>query len=86
MLRRGIDRGCLGDYDGSRQRTPDSPLLLAVRDIFATPSLKPADIRLILAEASGEKIPDDYTSLVRLGMRIGIGRTQAQEAAKRWCS
>ena len=85
ILRKDIDRRCLGDYDGTRQHEPDSAAILAIRDILALPRMRPADIRIILAEAAGQKIPDDYTSFVRFAKGLGIGKTQAQEAATRWC-
>src|ERR1700722_2423633 len=58
---------------------------LAISDILATPGLKLQDVRLILAEAQGRKIPvDDYTEFVRFAKGIGLAHQQAYEAARRW--
>ena len=80
--------GCLGTYDGPVQRTVDPETArrmdLAIRDILATPHLKPADMRLVLAEAQGRKIPEEFTPFVKFARSLGIGKTQAQEAAARW--
>jgi hypothetical protein len=89
QLRLGIDADCLGSYDGPIQR--DIPpadarrMELAIRDILAVPGLKPADIRIMLAAAAGRKVPDDFTGFVRFARELGISKTQAQEAAARWC-
>jgi hypothetical protein len=89
QLRAGVSAWCLGDYDGggTQEVHPDTArrLRLAVRDILAAPGLKPADIRITLAEADGCEVPEDYTAFVRFAKSIGIGKTQAQEAAARWC-
>lgn len=89
LLRLDIPAACLGIYDGPVQKTidPDAArrMDLAARDILATPRLKPADIRIVLAEAQGHKVPGEFRPFVRWAMGLGIGKTQAQEAAARWC-
>ncbi len=89
LLQRGIPADCLGLYDGPIQKTiaPDiaRKLELAVRDILTVPRLSPADIRLILAEAQGRVVPEEFRPFVKFAVSIGIGSTQAKEAAKRWC-
>jgi hypothetical protein len=89
LLRRGIGVGCLGIYDGdaSQDIQPEAArrLKLAVSDILAAPGLKPADIRIMLAEAEGRKVPEDFTRFVAFAIEAGVGRSQAYEAAARWC-
>jgi hypothetical protein len=88
LLSLGIGRDCLGAYDGNAPKAipPDAAKRqeLAIRDIIATPHLKPADMRLVLAEALGWTIPADYTEFVKVAKRAGIGHQQAYEAARRW--
>lgn len=88
LLGRDIDRRCLGTYDGNTIKVIDSEAAarqeLAIRDIISAPGLKPSDIRLVLAEALGWKVPTDYTEFVRFAKRAGVGHQQAYEAARRW--
>lgn len=89
LLAAGVMPGCLGSYgaNGSTGTDPAAAARLqqAVDDILAAPGLKPADIRIVLAEARGQKVPGDYGTFVKWAMGIGIGRSQAYEAASRWC-
>ena len=89
LLRRSILAACLGAYDGSKSREipQDAARAMnrAIADILITPGLKPSDVRLIIAEAQGRKIPEDEREFVRFARSIGIGRSQACEAAARWC-
>jgi hypothetical protein len=57
----------------------------AVDDILAAPRLKLADVRVILAEARGQKAPAEFRPFVKWAMSIGMGRSQAYDAAARWC-
>ena len=89
LLALGVMPACLGTY-GSHPRAGTDPAAAqrieqAARDILAAPGLKPADIRIIMAEAIGEKVPADFRLFVKWATGIGIGRTQAYEAAARWC-
>ena len=88
LLRLGISARCLGDYDGSGGKEVPAEtarkLQLAVSDILAIPHLKPADMRIILAEAQGQKVPEEFRPFVKFDISLGIGKTQAQEAAARW--
>jgi hypothetical protein len=91
LLRLGVGAGCLGDYDGGSTREIPADIAramdLAISDILAAPGLKLQDVRLILAEAQGRKIPeDDYTEFVRFAKSIGLAHQQAYEAARRWVS
>jgi len=89
LLKLGIRAACLGIYDGDVTRAiqPEAArrLDLAARDILATSGLRPADIRIIIAEALGRKVPEDYRAFVRFAIEAGVGRRQAYEAAARWC-
>lgn len=89
LLGLDIPAPCLGIYDGPVQKTidPDTArrMDLAIRDILATPRLKPADMRIVLAEAQGHKVPEEFKPFVKWATGLGIGKTQAQEAAARWC-
>lgn len=89
LLALGILPGCLGFYAASAKAGTD--LSMAARldaitaDILDSPHLKPSDMRILLAEARGQKVPGDVHSFVPWAMSIGISRTRAYEAAARWC-
>ena len=89
LLGRDIPAACLGLYDGPVRKDIDPETARAVNraieDIYAVPHLKPADMRLMLAEAQGRKVPGEFGQLVKFAMSLGIGKTQAKEAAGRWC-
>lgn len=89
LLGLGIPLECLGVYDGPVPKNipPEVArnLDLAVRDIFAVPHMRPADMRLVLAEAQGRNVPEVFKPFVKFAVSIGIGTTQAKEAAARWC-
>jgi hypothetical protein len=87
LLRLKISPACLGLYEGTAPRDipPEAARRMdrAMRDIIATPHLKPADIRIIIAEALGMKPPAEYREFVKFAKSIGIGHQQAYEAARR---
>ena len=87
LLRRKIPPACLGLYEGTAPKdiAPEAAQRMdrAMRDIIATPHLKPSDIRIIIAEALGMKAPTDYREFVKFAKDIGIGHQQAYEAARR---
>jgi len=90
LLALGILPGCLGSYGtkgGSASPDPAAVAMLtqAVDDILDAPRLKPSDMRIVLAEARGHKVPADKRAFVPWAMSIGIGRRQAYDAADRWC-
>ena len=89
LLQLDISRACLGSYDGNAPKDIRPEVArnqsLAIRDILATPHLRPADMRLILAEASGHEVPTETNPFVKFAMAQGVGRRQAYEAATRWC-
>lgn len=89
LLALGILPGCLGSY-GAHGSTGIDPAKVAameqaVDDILCAPGLRPSDMRIILAEARGQKVPLDRRAFVPWAMSIGVGRRQAYEAAERWC-
>ena len=93
MLKLGISRHCLGEYSDLGRKAIDleaaQRLALAVRDILSAPHLPPADIRLVLAEAEGQMIPDAVEGeskrpFVKFAMANGVGQRQAYEAFDRW--
>ena len=89
LLSLGIMPGCLGVYAASAKASTDPGMAARLdaitADILAAPYLKPSDIRILLAEARGQKVPGEYRAFVKWATGIGIGRTQAYEAAARWC-
>jgi hypothetical protein len=89
LLKLDIPLACLGSYDGPVKRAVDPDTArrvdLVIRDILAVPHLKPADIRIMLADAQGRKVPAKFGPFVKFAVGLGIGATQAKEAAARWC-
>jgi hypothetical protein len=89
MIGKGIPAGCLGTYIGKdhAEIQPEAARLMTqtIDDILAAPGLKPADIRIALAEARGRKIPEDFAEFVLFAISIGIGRASAYSTAARWC-
>lgn len=89
LLKLGIMGWCLGVYDGPVERKVAPEIArnvdLVLRDIWATPHLKPADMRLALAEAQGHEVPTEYRPFIKFAMSIGISKTRAKEAAEDWC-
>jgi hypothetical protein len=90
LLALGVSPGCLGSYGTSGGKAAPDPaavamLTQAVDDILAAPRLKPSDMRVILAEARGHKVPTEFRAFVRWAMSLGMGRSQAYDAAARWC-
>ena len=88
MLRHGIPASWLGGY-GLTDHTPDPRdaklLKEAVDLVLSWPGLDTAEMRIMLAEARGDKFPDDYRGLARLYQRIGIGRRQSYNLAAIHC-
>jgi hypothetical protein len=89
LLVRDIPAACLGIYDGPVRKDIDPEaartMSRAIGDILAVPHLRPADMRLMLAEAQGRKVPGEFGLCVKFAVSLGIGKTQAKEAAGRWC-
>jgi hypothetical protein len=89
MIRQGVPAACLGTYIGTEKTeiSQEEARLMAqtIDDILAAPGLKPADMRIALAEARGRKVPTDYHEFIPFALSIGVGRSQAYEAGKREC-
>lgn len=90
LLGLGVLPGCLGSYGSSGRPAAVDLVAVAlleqtVDDILNAPHLKPADMRIALAEARGQKRPDEAKAFVKWAMGLGVGRSQAYEAAARWC-
>lgn len=90
VLGAGVLPGCLGSYGASGGQASPDPAAVAVLtqsidDILNAPGLRPSDMRIILAEARGQKVPTERKPFIPWAMSIGIGRRQAYEAAERWC-
>lgn len=89
LLGLGVSPGCLGTYAASARASTDpnmaARLDAVTADILAAPHLKPSDMRILIAEARGQKPPAEFRAFVRWAVEIGVGRTQAYEAAGRWC-
>jgi hypothetical protein len=89
LLALGVMPGCLGIYGTFAKASTDpnmaAALEAAARDILCAPGLRPSDMRIVLAEALGAKVPCDKRAFVHWAQTIGIGRRQAYEAADRWC-
>lgn len=89
LLNLSVMPGCLGTY-AMQFRTRTDPAAAAllestVREILAVPGLKPSDMRIILAEALGEKVPQDFAVFIKWAMGLGISRSEAYRCATRWC-
>lgn len=89
LLKMDIMGWCLGIYDGpvQRQVPPETAarMELVIGDILAVPHIKPAEMRLALAEAQGRKVPGEFGPFVKFCVSIGISRSRAQDLAPRWC-
>lgn len=89
LLALGIMPGCLGLYAASAKAGTDPDMATRLdaitADILAAPGLRPSDMRILIAEARGQKVPGDKRAFAKWAQTIGIGRRQAYEAADRWC-
>ena len=89
LLALSVPAACLGDYVLSLKPAADSlgaaRLREAVDLILRWPGLDPAMMRLMLAEARGDKAPDDYREFVRFAKGIGIGQANAYKVSARLC-
>lgn len=87
LLKLDISIGCLGVYDGDNAKTVPADVARdmdrTITDILATPGLKLQDVRILLAEAQGRKIPGTYAEYVKFAKSIGIAHQQAYESARR---
>lgn len=80
--------GCLGIY-GLGMKTHDPAAAAALAEaadlILAWPGLDPSEMRLILADARGDKFPAGYRDFARFAQDIGIGRRHSYNLAEKHC-
>jgi hypothetical protein len=63
----------------------DAALREAVDLILGWPGLDTSQIRLILAEARGDKFPETYREFAKFAQGIGIGRRHSYNLAAEFC-
>lgn len=89
LIALGVPAPCLGDYVLNLKPAADSigaaRLREAVDLILGWPGMDASQIRLTLAEARGDKIPDEYREFVRFAKGIGIGQANAYKVAAKLC-
>lgn len=89
LLGLGIMAGCLGSFDlaspAVRDQMADAAMREAVDLILRWPGLDPSRIRLILAEARGDKFPESYGEFAKFAQEIGIGRRHSYNMAAEFC-
>lgn len=88
LLALGAMPGCLGIYQLGL-KTPEPAAAAALREavdlILAWPGLDPSMMRLMLADARGDKIPDEYRDFARFAQQIGVGRRHSYNLAEKHC-
>lgn len=86
MIRKGIPVRCLGSYIGKHRReVPEDAarkMAQTIDDILNCPTLKAAEIRILLADARGDKMPAEYGPCAAYLMSIGLGRSNAYNFAE----
>jgi hypothetical protein len=89
LLRLGIRPACLGNWAIDLKPAADTVAAAELREtvdmILNWPGLDPSEMRFMLAEARGDKIPDDYREFARFAQGIGIGRRNSYNLAERNC-
>jgi hypothetical protein len=89
MLRKKIAPWCLGSYIGKGKPESDLDQLRkiaqTVEDIInCCPVLSAAEIVMALAEARGDKIPEEYTECAAYARSLGITRANSYNVAEKW--
>ena len=89
LLALGIRAGCLGVYLLAAPAAADPMKAAALREavdlILGWPGLDSSQIRLILAEARGDKFPEEYGEFAKFAQSIGIGRRHSYNLAAELC-
>jgi hypothetical protein len=89
LMRLGVRPGCLGGYGIDLKPATDpigaAKLKEAVDLVLGWPGLDQSEMRIILAEARGDKVPDEYREFVRFAKGIGIGQANAYKVAGKMC-
>lgn len=89
MLQRKILPWCLGSYIGKGKPEVDLEQLRkiaqTVEDIInCYPAFSAADMVMALAEARGDKIPDEYKECAAYGRSLGMSRANSYNVAEKW--
>lgn len=89
MIRRGIAPWCLGSYIGKDKPRADVDRLLkiaqTVEDVInCCPVLSASDITMLLAEARGDDIPDEYKPCAAYARGLGMSRANSYNVAEKW--
>lgn len=89
LMRLGARSGCLGGYGMDLKAGADPVAAAALREavnlVLSWPGLDPSMMRLILAEARGDKIPDGYGEFAKFARSIGISRRHSYDLAAEHC-
>jgi hypothetical protein len=89
MLRRKILPWCLGSYIGKGKPDADLDQLRRIAQtvedlINCCPVFSAADMVMALAEARGDKIPDDYKECAAYARTLGMSRANSYNVAEKW--
>jgi hypothetical protein len=89
MIRRKIPPWCLGTYIGTSKPEADLDRLRKIAQtvddvINACPTLSAADIVMVLADARGDKIPEDYKDCAKFAKDLGMSNGNAYNVAAKW--
>lgn len=91
MIRKRISPWCLGSYIGKDKPAADLDRLRKIAQtvddlISCCPSLSAADMVMALAEARGDKIPDEYGECAAFAKGLGMSNGNAYNVAKKWAT
>lgn len=92
MLRRKIRLWCLGSYVGKDKPKHDLDRLLKIAQtvddvINCCPALSAADMVMALADARGDKIPEDYGECAAFAEKhLGMSHGNAYNVARKWAT
>ena len=91
MIRKKISPWCLGSYIGKDKPEADLDQLRkiaqTVDDLINCPGLSAADMVMTLAEARGDKIPDEYGACAAFAKNtLGMSNGNAYNIAKKWAT
>jgi hypothetical protein len=89
MLRKKIPPWCLGTYIGKDKPEADLDRLRKIAQtvddlINACPVLSASDMVMLLADARGDKIPDDYSECAGFARKLGMSNGNAYNVAAKW--
>ena len=89
MIRKRISPWCLGSYIGKDKPEADLDRLRKIAQtvddlINCCPTLGAADMVMALAEARGDKIPEEYGDCAAFAKRLGMSNGNAYNVAAKW--